>query len=205
MNEKKTDTVVQTTVTDEDQNDQGETISQGNGDDVEKKPIEEMSKDELIQELEKIQEKADKYYDQYLRSQAEMENLAKRTKKEKEDWIKYSNETLIKDLLPVMDNLEKAISFTNNQNPLDAIKEGVELTLKNFKDTLIKSGLEEIEALGKPFDPAYHHAVSEQISKNVEQGVILQELQKGYMLNQRLIRPAMVILSKGDPEKGDNH
>lgn len=204
MNEKKTDETIQITVTDEDKNGQEDAISQNNDGDLEEKPIDEMSNEELIQELKKIQGKADKNYDQYLRSQAEMENLIKRNKKEKEDWIKYANETLIKDLLPVMDSLEKAISFTNNKNSLNALKEGVELTLKSLRDTLTKSGLEEIEAKGKPFDPTYHHAVSEQEAVDVEPGVVFQELQKGYMLNQRLIRPAMVVLSKGTPDKGDD-
>jgi molecular chaperone GrpE len=204
MNEKKTDETIQITVTDEDKNGQEDAISQNNDGDLEEKPIDEMSNEELIQELKKIQGKADKNYDQYLRSQAEMENLIKRNKKEKEDWIKYANETLIKDLLPVMDSLEKAISFTNNKNSLNALKEGVELTLKSLRDTLTKSGLEEIEAKGKPFDPTYHHAVSEQEAVDVEPGVVFQELQKGYMLHQRLIRPAMVVLSKGTPDKGDD-
>lgn len=204
MNEKKTDETIQITVTDEDKNGQEDAISQNNEGDLEEKPIDEMSNEELIQVLKKLQGKADKNYDQYLRSQAEMENLIKRNKKEKEDWIKYANETLIKDLLPVMDSLEKAISFTDNKNSLNALKEGVELTLKSLRDTLTKSGLKEIEAKGKPFDPTYHHAVSEQEAVDMEPGVVFQELQKGYMLHQRLIRPAMVVLSKGAPDKGDD-
>ena len=134
-----------------------------------------------------------------------MENIKKRNKKDKEDWIRYSNETLIKEMLPVIDNLEKAISHSQNENSFDALKEGVKLTLKGFMDTLAKSGLEEVKARGEQFDPSYHQAVSQQEDDNVETGIILEELQKGYTLNERLIRPAMVVVSKGKPDNVSSH
>jgi len=167
---------------------------------IEEELLGKMTETELLQKIEEFREKAEKNYDQYVRSQAEMENIIKRNKKDKEEWIKYSNETLIKDLLPVIDNLEKAISHSNNENSLQALREGVELTLKGLKNTLAKSGLDEIVSIGKPFDPSFHHAVSEQEDEDVEPGVIINEFQKGYNLNKRLIRPAMVIISKGKPE-----
>jgi molecular chaperone GrpE len=98
-----------------------------------------------------------------------------------------------------LDNLENAISHTQNESSLQALKEGVELTLKGLKDSLVKSGLDEVKAEGEPFDPCFHHAVSELEDKSVKAGTILNELQKGYLLNQRLIRPAMVVVSKGGP------
>jgi molecular chaperone GrpE len=167
---------------------------------IEEKLLEKMPESELLQKIEEFREKADKNYDQYVRAQAEIENIIKRNKKEKEEWIKYSTETLIKDLLPVIDNLEKAISHSNKEDSLQALREGVELTLKGLKSTLSKSGLEEVVSLGKPFDPNFHHAVSEQEDKNTEPGVVINEFQKGYSLHQRLIRPAMVIISKGRPK-----
>lgn len=167
---------------------------------IEEKLLGKMPESELIQKIEEFREKAEKNYDLYVRSQAEIENIIKRNKKEKEEWIKYSTETLIKDLLPVIDNLEKAISHSNNENSLQALKEGVELTLKGLKTTLAKSGLEEIVSLGKPFDPNFHHAMSEQEDENAEPGTVINEFQKGYSLQQRLIRPAMVIVSKGKPK-----
>jgi molecular chaperone GrpE len=166
---------------------------------IEEKPLEKMSESELLKEINEIREKSEKNYDMYLRAQAETENLIKRNKKDKEDWIKYSNETLIKELLPVLDNLEMAIAHSIDENPVKALKEGVELTLKGLKSTLSKSGLEEVSSLGKPFDPNFHHAVSEQVVENTASGIVLNEFQKGYTLNQRLIRPAMVVISK---EKG---
>jgi len=169
------------------------------------KPPEKMTKPELLEQIKELQEESKKNFDLYLRSQAEIENIKKRNKKDKEDWVKYANETLTKEMLPVIDNLEKAISHTQNENSLEALKEGVELTLKGFMDTLMKSGLEEVKAQGEPFDPAFHHAVSQQEDSDVEPGIILVELQKGYTLNERLIRPAMVVISKGKPENGSNH
>ena len=135
-----------------------------------------------------------------MRDRAEIENLRKRNKKEKEDWIRYANETLMKDILPAIDNLEMAISHAQNEDALQALKEGVELTLKGLKNTLEKSGLEEVKTEGEPFDPCYHHAVSEMEDQSTEPGIIVQELQKGYTLKQRLIRPAMVVVCKGGPE-----
>lgn len=169
---------------------------------AEAKSPEKMTKAELLEKINELQEASEKNYDLYLRSEAEIENIKKRNKKEKEDWFKYANETLIKEILPVLDNLEMAISHTQNENSLNALREGVELTLKGLKDTLAKSGLEEVKAEGERFDPNYHHAVSEQNDENVEAGIILQELQKGYTLNSRLIRPAMVIVSKGKADVG---
>ncbi|UCF56789.1 MAG: nucleotide exchange factor GrpE [Deltaproteobacteria bacterium] len=169
------------------------------------KPLEKMTKPELLQKINELQEESEKNHDLYLRSEAEIENIKKRNKKEKEDWVKYANETLVKEILPVIDNLEMAISHAHNENSLHALREGVELTLKGLRDTLEKSGLEEVKAEGEPFDPSYHHAVSEQEDQNVEAGIILQELQKGYTLNKRLIRPAMVVVSRGKPDNATNH
>lgn len=184
----------------EQEQEQNKADSQDEKENQEEKPLEDMLKKELIQRVTELQEKVDSNFDQYLRAQAEIENIIKRNKKEKEDWIKYSNENLIKEILPVIDSLEKAVSFSNNDNQLNGLKEGVELTLKSLMDALTKAGVEEVEAEGKAFDPAYHHAVFEQEDEKVEPGIVLKELQKGYTLNQRLIRPSMVVLSKNKAE-----
>ena len=160
------------------------------------KALQEMTKDELLEKLEETRKSSDKNYDLYLRSQADIENIRKRQKKEKEDWLKYANESLIKDLLPSLDNLEKALAHAKNDQSVDGLREGVELTLKGLKDALTKSGLEEVSALGKAFDPCFHEAVSQIEDHRVKPGTIVEELQKGYVLNKRLIRPAMVVVSK---------
>ena len=160
------------------------------------KALQALTKEELLEKLEEARKASEKNYDLYLRSQAEIENIKKRQKKEKEDWLKYANETLIKELLPSLDNLEKALAHANNDNSVDALREGVELTLKGLKDALTKSGLEEVIAHGEAFDPCFHEAVSQIEDHRVTPGTIVEELQKGYVLNKRLIRPAMVVVSK---------
>jgi molecular chaperone GrpE len=164
---------------------------------AEEKPLEKMTKSELLEKINELQEASQKNHDLYLRSEAEIENIKKRNRKDKEEWVKYANETLIKEILPVMDNLEMAISHSQEENSIQALREGIELTLKGLRDVLGKSGLEQVKAEGEPFDPNYHHAVFEQADENVDSGIILKELQKGYILKNRLIRPAMVIVSKG--------
>ena len=159
-------------------------------------PLEEMTKTQLLDKIKEVQDSVEENYDLYVRSQAEMDNMKKRFQKEKQDLIKFSNESLVKQLLPVMDNLEKAISHSQDENSLNSLTEGVELTLKGLKNTLEKAGLEEVQALGELFDPNCHEAISEQEEDSVEPKTVLQELQKGYYLNKRLIRPAMVIVSK---------
>ncbi|MCP4666868.1 MAG: nucleotide exchange factor GrpE [Deltaproteobacteria bacterium] len=166
--------------------------------DVEKKeiPLEKMTKAQLLKKVREVQESVDKNFDLYLRSQAEIENLKRRFKKEKEDLAKYANESLIKRLLTVMDNLQNAVTHSRDKKALKALGEGVELTLKGLMDALEKAGLEQVQAQGEPFDPNFHEAVSEREDDASEAGTVLQELQKGYILNQRLIRPAMVVVSK---------
>ena len=159
-------------------------------------PLEDMTKEELIDRIGATQELADKNYDLYVRSQAEIENVRKRFQKDKQDLAKFANEMIIKQLLPVADNLEKAITHTTDENALDALREGIDLTLKSFLDTLEKNGVERVEALNQPFDPNFHEAVSQAENNAVEPGTVVNELQKGYTLNKRLIRPAMVVVSR---------
>src|SRR4030043_767044 len=161
------------------------------------RPLDRLAKSELLKLAKELKEKSEKDYDRFLRAQAECDNIIKRNKKEKEEWIKYSNETLIKDLLPVIDNLERAISHATDANSADALREGIELILMGLKDALAKSGLGEVKATGNTFNPCLHHRVSTREDTEVEAGIVLDELQKGYTLNKRLIRPAMVVLSKG--------
>ena len=159
--------------------------------------LEKMTKAQLIDKIKETQETVDKNFDLYVRSQAEIENLKRRFQKDKEELFKFSNESLIKQLLPVIDNLRKAVAHSENENSLEALREGVELTLKGLIDTLEKSGLTTVKAINEPFDPNFHEAISEQEDNSVKPGTVLQELQKGYLLNGRLIRPAIVIVSKG--------
>lgn len=204
MIEKKDDGTIKVSVTPDKEEAPGNDAPVSGRADVDSEPLENLSNDQLIETIRTLQEQADKNYDLYLRSQAEMENIKKRNAKEKDDLLKYANEKLMKELLPVMDNLEKAISHAHNENGVDPLREGLELTLKGLKDTLKKAGLEEVEAKGKPFDPCFHEAVSQMADENAKPGTVLHELQKGYMLNSRLIRPSMVVVSKLKGAKNSN-
>jgi len=159
-------------------------------------PLSEMTGEQLIEKISEVQALANTNMDSYLRSQAEMENMKKRFQKEKQELVKYGNEILTKQLLPVADNLEKALDHSKDENSLEALREGVDLTLKGLISVLEKAGVEVVQAIGEPFDPNFHEAVSEQMDDSAEPGTVLKELQKGYLLNERLIRPAMVIVNK---------
>lgn len=176
---------------------EGDDRDESKKDAEEKSNLKKLTKAELLEKIDELQQEVKKQSDLFIRSQADMDNLRKRGKKEKEEWVKFSNESLVKNLLPVMDNLENAISHSHNGNTVETLREGVELTLKGMKDTLEKIGLKEIQAHGQPFDPCFHEAVSQQEDDSVAAGVVLHELQKGYSLNERLIRPSMVVVSAG--------
>ena len=158
--------------------------------------LEEMTKRELLEKVKEIEKKAQENYDLYTRTYAEMENIKKRGKKEREELAKFANESLIKEILPTIDSLEKAISHANNDDNLSGLVKGLEMTLDGLMKTLEKSGLKGVEAVGKPFDPNFHEAISQQIDDKVAPGNIIMELQKGYLLNERLIRPSMVVVSQ---------
>jgi molecular chaperone GrpE len=161
------------------------------------KKVDEMTKQELIVKLSETEEEAHNNYDLYMRTYAEMENIKKRGIKEREELAKYANESLIKELLPVIDSLEKAIAHARDDQNSLALVEGLELTRDGLMKTLEKAGLEEVEAMGKPFNPNFHEAVSQQKDDAVAPGHVMIELQKGYVLNGRLIRPSTVVISSG--------
>lgn len=176
----------------EDPREEGESQDQ----EEEEIPLTKMTKAALIEKIEKVQEASDKNLDLYIRSQAEIDNLKKRYQKEQQGLVKFANESLIKQLLPVVDNLEKAITHSQDEDSIEAIREGVDLTLKGLMDILQKAGVETVEAVGEQFDPNFHEAVSEMADDGIKPGAVIKDLQKGYTLHQRLIRPSMVIVNK---------
>ena len=137
--------------------------------------------------------------DRLLRQVAELENYKKRVSREKEETLRFANETMVKDLLPVVDNLERALSHANEQESPNgkALIEGVEMVLKGLLDTLGKHGVVPIVAVGQPFDPSLHEAVAQVESESVAANAVVDEYSKGYLLRDRLVRPAMVSVSKG--------
>lgn len=134
--------------------------------------------------------------DRVLRLAAENENTRKRLEREKTDGICFANENFIRELLPVIDNLERAVQHAAKESDPEALLEGVRMTLKAFADTLEKFGCKAFESVGKPFDPNFHEAVMQQESSEEPENTVLQEFRRGYTLNERLLRPAMVVVSK---------
>ena len=134
--------------------------------------------------------------EQFLRKRAEFENFRRRMEKDKEDFIKYSLEKFIKELIPVIDSFNMALHPNNIPEEQQKVFEGFSLIFKQFQDLLSKSGVTEIEAIGKTFDPNFHQAISQENSQQVESGKIIREYQKGYKLHDRLLRPSMVVVAE---------
>jgi len=159
-----------------------------------------LQEETLEAQLEAKGKEAQDNYDRFLRLSAEFENFKKRMEKEKNDAYKFGTENLIKELLPVLDNLERAIDHGEAKEP-QGLLEGVDLTLKGLLTLLEKIGVSPVDASGKEFDPNLHEAVMVQEDAHHPAGTVLTQLQKGYTLHSRLIRPAMVVVSKR-PELG---
>lgn len=170
----------------------------------EEKKIEDMSKEEMIALLKEKDNMIDELKDKYLRVQAELENFKKRMKREMVESVKYSNEQLIKEILPIIDNFERALSHSSEEKNLKSLVEGIEMTLKELFSVLKKYGLKEISSLGKPFDPSLHEAVMVEEKAEAEPNTVLEEFQKGYILNDRLLRPAKVVVSKVMEQESSN-
>ena len=161
-----------------------------------KKKKEEKETEELKKKLEEKEKEAKEYYDRLLRAVADLENFKKRAAKDKEEWTKFATEDLIKAILPVIDNLERAVNHAEKVADTGVMIEGVRLTLKQILQTLNRFGLAPFESVGKPFDPAIHEAMLVVESNQHEPNSVVEEFQKGYLLNDRLLRPATVSVSK---------
>jgi molecular chaperone GrpE len=155
--------------------------------------------------IESAKQEAKEHYDRLLRVSAEFENYKKRTAREQTEFKKYANEALIKDLLQVVDNLERAIaSASSGSKDVSTFLEGVEMTLQEILKILKKYHVGPIEAVGNPFDPSYHQAVMQTESSEYPANTIIEELQKGYLIYDRLLRPAMVVVSKSPNTTDDD-
>ena len=152
--------------------------------------------EELKKKLEEKEKEAKENYDRLLRMAADFENYKKRAAREKEDWTKFANEDLIKGVLPFIDNLERAVNHAQKVNDTGVLIEGIRLTLQQLLQTLNKFGLSSFESIGKPFDPAMHEAMLVVETDQHEPNQVVEEFQKGYFLNDRLLRPATVSVSK---------
>ncbi|MGI9304004.1 MAG: nucleotide exchange factor GrpE [Gammaproteobacteria bacterium] len=159
--------------------------------------------EQLRQALEEAQAKAGDNWDKLLRAQAEIENLRKRAARDLENAHKYGLEKFAGELLPVKDSLELGLS-AGSEVGADKLIEGTQLTLKMLTQALEKFDIEEIDPQGEPFDPQHHQAMTLQESGELEPNTVTTVMQKGYLLNDRLLRPAMVIVSKAPDSEEDS-
>ncbi len=152
--------------------------------------------DQLHQQLEAKEKEAREHYDRFLRQVAELENFKKRMARERGEAIRYANENITKDLLPVLDNLERAVDHAREGGNGKPLLEGVEMVLKGFLDVLNKYGVTQISAKGESFDPERHEAIAQVESEEHEPNTVIEEHHKGYYLLDRLLRPALVSVAK---------
>ncbi|MDI1479901.1 nucleotide exchange factor GrpE [Polyangium sp. y55x31] len=140
--------------------------------------------------------------DQLLRTAADFDNFRKRSRREVDDAQRRGRESTVKELLPVFDNFERALQHAEGSADAKAVAEGLRMVLKQFLDTLEKMGIQRVVAVGQPFDPAQHEAIQHLESPEHPAGVVLYEVQPGYRMGDYLVRPAMVVVSKGPPGGG---
>lgn len=182
----------------------GETEAHGNEEDREEHKQDEhkkkKKKDDAVEELKKLLEEKEKdikaLQEKMLYFQAEFENFKRLKMKEKQETLKFGNEGLIKEFIPVVDNLEMALDHGSKTDDYKGVLEGVQITLNEFLKVLEKSGVTRVDAVGKTFDPNLHEAVYQEERDDMEPDTVISEFQKGYLLKERLIRPSRVILSK---------
>jgi molecular chaperone GrpE len=151
---------------------------------------------ELRDKLQAKEKESEENYQRYLRQVAEVENFKKRVNREKEDAIRFGNENLIKDILPVIDNLERAISHAQGGGDGKPLVEGVEMVLRGLLDVFSKHGVVQVPAVGAVFDPGKHEAMAQVESSEHEPNTIINEHHKGYLFRDRLLRPALVTIAK---------
>ncbi len=153
---------------------------------------------EQFAEIQSKAAKADETWDRYVRLNADFDNFRKRAARDREDGIRAAQERLLNKFLPVVDNFDMAMAATGSaQNTtIESLKAGVQMIQGQLKGVLAESGVEEIEAMGRPFDPNLHEALSQMESADAPEGTVIQQLRKGYKMRDRLLRPASVIVAK---------
>ncbi len=192
---------IKVTVKSEDPDIQKQASLEGDSGDVPPEDIAPLTPEERI---EKAEAEAKEAYDRFLRASAELENYKKRTQKEMADFRKYANASLLKELLGVVDNLERAIESSSGSKEDGQLSVGLDLTIKELLKIFKTFHVSPIESLGEPFDPGYHQAMMQQETAEQPENVVLNELQKGYMIHDRLLRPAMVVVSTSPAGSGND-
>ncbi len=173
-----------------------ENTSSGAGESREEIDVSELQEKNRQKELDNVKKQLEEEKDRCLRLNAEFDNFRKRTLKEREEFIKYANEKLILELIDVLESLERGIETSENIENKDKLIEGIELVYKQFKNVLEKNGLTRIKAIGEKFDHYKHEAMMQTITDEYDEGTILEEFARGYMLNGKVIRYSKVRVSK---------
>lgn len=166
----------------------------------------EALKEKVTVAEEKVKELSDKLkesHERLLRAAADLENFRKRWLKEKEEIQRYGIEKLLKDFLPIQDNLERALDHAKSGDDFDSLRQGIGMTRKLFEDSLARHGVRSFTSVGRPFDPRLHEALQQVNSRDQAPNHVVSEVVKGYLLHDRLARPALVIVSKGVTEASD--
>lgn len=146
-------------------------------------------------ELKKARAQAEELQQRLLRTQADFDNFRRRTVKEKEELAQYASFKLMTDLLPVLDNFERALVAVQTGSEEQSFIKGVDMIFRQFTQVLEQEGVKAMNAVGEPFNPEFHQAIMQVESEEHEEGIVVEEVQKGYMLNERVLRPAMVKVS----------
>jgi molecular chaperone GrpE len=160
---------------------------------------------ELAQALAAKEEEVKNLNDRYIRLAAEFENYKRLSQRDQRDQAKFANETLLKEVLPIVDNLQRAIDFSQSTAGCEPLIQGVQLTLKQFLEALSRFGVKQVASIGEPFDPSRHQAVAKIESKDQPHNTIVQEHQPGYLLHDRLLRAAMVTVADAPRQEGEHH
>ncbi|MEC0091840.1 nucleotide exchange factor GrpE [Paenibacillus macquariensis] len=147
-------------------------------------------------ELERLQALADENQQRVLRTQADFDNYRKRTQKEKEEFAKYASTKLITELLPIVDNFDRAFSTVVEDNLNESFSKGMNMIYRQLEGVLQAEGLVPMDSVGQPFNPEFHQAIMQVESEEYPEGTVVEEIQKGYMLKDKVLRPAMVKVSQ---------
>jgi len=175
-------------------------------DETEETPVAEIVEEEGQSELEQAQQEAKDLRDEMLRMRAETDNLRKRLQKEKQDSVQFANERLIKQLIPIFENLDRALKAPDTN--VESLKEGVQLTADQVLALFKKENVEPIKSVGEPFDPSVHEVLSQMESNDHDENTVIEEYSKGYLMNGRVLLPSKVVTSKKpaktEPDDKDN-
>lgn len=155
----------------------------------------EAAADDLSKELENLRKQAEENQERYLRAQADFDNFRRRTRQEKEEFAKYASAKLVEQLLPVLDNFERALSSGKDTKDFDSLLKGIEMTFRQLDQILDQEGLKRLETVGQPFNPEFHQAIQQVESDEHEEGTVVEEVQQGYVFKDKVLRPSMVKVS----------